>query len=52
MTMKSATYVLAAVVVLSLFSSTASAQSTIAGVAKDSSGAVMSGVKWKQPARR
>ena len=45
MTMKSATYVLAALVVLSLFSSKASAQSTIAGVAKDTSGAVMSGVK-------
>ena len=45
MTTKSAAYVLAALVILSLFSSTASAQSTIAGVAKDSSGAVMSGVK-------
>src|ERR1700724_809803 len=45
MTMKSATYVLAALVVLFLFSSTASAQSTISGIARDSSGAVMSGVK-------
>jgi len=45
MTMKSATYVLAALVVLSLFSSTASAQGTIAGVAKDGLGAVMAGVK-------
>lgn len=45
MTIKSATYLLAAPVILSLFSSTASAQSTISGVAKDSSGAVMSGVR-------
>src|ERR1700675_4718107 len=45
MTMKSAIYVLAASVILSLFAPVASAQSTIAGVAKDSSGAVMAGVK-------
>ena len=45
MTMKSAISVLAALLILSLFSSTASAQSTISGIAKDSSGAVMAGVK-------
>ena len=45
MTIESATYLLAAFVILSLFSSTASAQSTISGLAKDSSGAVMSGVR-------
>ena len=45
MTMKSAVSVLAALLILSLFASTASAQSTISGIARDSSGAVMSGVK-------
>jgi len=45
MTMKSAISVLAALLILSLFASIASAQSTISGIAKDSSGAVMAGVK-------
>src|SRR6202140_856470 len=45
MTTKSATYVLAALVILSLFSPMVWAQSTIAGIAKDTSGAVMAGVK-------
>src|SRR6202165_4412745 len=45
MTMKSAISVLAALLILFLFVSTASAQSTISGIATDSSGAVMSEVK-------
>ena len=45
MTMKSAISVLAALLILSLFASTASAQSTTSGIAKDSSGAVMADVK-------
>src|SRR6516162_8780429 len=45
MTTQSAIRVLAAFAILFLFSSAASAQSTISGVAKDSSGAVMAGVK-------
>src|ERR1700694_5973801 len=45
MTMKSAISVLVALLILFLFASTASAQSTISGIAKDSSGAVLAGVK-------
>jgi hypothetical protein len=45
MTMKSLNYVFAALTILALFSSMASAQSTISGVVRDTTGAVMTGVK-------
>jgi hypothetical protein len=45
MTMKSLNYVFAASTILALFSSMASAQSTISGVVRDTTGAVMAGVK-------